>query len=506
MVTFTTPVVGTGPRKLERFPTAPAARLGPDERKDLALHVLTRDRPVTRLAAERRVSRKFAYRQAAKASDALDAAFDPTAEDDKVLFHLPVTKRWIESAVVSLALTCHSSYRGIMEFLDDVLDAPASIGTVHNILHAAAERARELNGREDISGVRVGAHDEIFQAGRPVLVGADVKSTYCYLLALEDRRDETTWGVHLLDLAERGLHPEYSIADGGKGLRAGQRAAWPDVPCHGDVFHPLLEFGRLATYLENRARGLNTALRKLDRKMERAKRKGRGNTVSKRLAVTRKAEAKAAELARDVRTLRDWMQNDILSLAGPETPSRRELFDFVVEELRARESLCAHRIGPVRSALENQRDDLLAFAGVLDGKLSEIARRFDVPLYPVHAICESQGLDRKEPRYWRREAELRGKLRGAFHDIKAAVLEAMAETPRASSIIENVNSRLRNYFFLRRQLGDEYLDLLRFFLNHHRFMRSDRPERIGKSPAELLAGKAQAHWLEILGFEMFRRN
>ena len=117
-------------------------------------------------------------------------------------------------------------------------------------------------------------------------MGAGVRSTYCYLLALEDHRDETTWGVHLLDLAERGLRPEYSIADGGKGLRAGQRAAWPGVPCHGDVFHPLRELGQLTTCLENRASGLNTALQRLGRKMERAKNKGRGNTLSKKLAVT----------------------------------------------------------------------------------------------------------------------------------------------------------------------------------------------------------------------------
>ncbi len=230
MVTFATPVVGTSPRKLESFPRAPAARLGPDERKELALHVLTRHRPVTRVADELQVSRKFAYRQAAKASDALDAAFDPSPEDDEILFHLPITKKWIESAVVSLTLTCHSPYRGVMEFLGHMLDTHISIGTVHNIMRGAAARARELNDAEDISGIRVGAHDEIFQAGKPVLAGADVKSTYCYLLALEDHRDETTWGVHLLDLAERGLHPEYSIADGGNGLRAGQRAAWPGVP------------------------------------------------------------------------------------------------------------------------------------------------------------------------------------------------------------------------------------------------------------------------------------
>jgi len=506
MVTFTTPVVGTSPRRLEPFRPAPAARLGPDERKRLALHVLARDRPVVHLAAERRVSRKFAYRQAAKASDALDAVFDPPVEDHDILFHLPVTKRWIESAVVSLALTCHGSYRGIMEFLDRMLDARISIGTVHNILRAAVERAREVNDAEDISGIRVGAHDEIFQAGRPVLVGADVESTYCYLLALEDHRDETTWGVHLLDLAERGLHPEYSIADGGKGLRAGQRAAWAGVPCHGDVFHPLRELGQLAGYLENRAKGLNTTLQRLERKMERAKKKGCGNTLSKKLTIIRKEEAKAAELARDARTLCDWMRDDILSLAGPETPARRELFDFVVEELRARESLCPHRIRPVRRSLQNQRDDLLAFAGVLDGKLADVARRFDVPRYLVHEICEFQGLDKKKPRHWQRHAELHEKLRGTFHDVEAAVLDAMAETPRASSIIENLNSRLRNYFFLRRHLGDSYLELLRFFLNHHRFVRSDRPERVGKSPAELLSGTTQPHWLELLGFETFRQN
>jgi hypothetical protein len=46
-----------------------------------------------------------------------------------------------------------------------------------------------------------------------------------------------------------------------------------------------------------------------------------------------------------------------------------------------------------------------------------------------------------------------------------AVSEAMKTTPRTSSLVENLNSRLRNYFFLRKQLGSGYLDLLRFFLN-----------------------------------------
>ena len=507
MVTFATPVIGTSPRKLEGFRPSPAARLGPDERRDLALRVLARDRPLTRLAADAGVSRKFLYTQAAKAEGALEAAFETPPADDEVLFRLPVTKNWIRQFVLAQVLIGHSSFRGVIELLRDLFDYTGiSLGTVHNIVQEALTRARDASEAEDLARVRVGAHDEIFQAGRPVLAGADVKSTYCYLLSAEDRRDETTWGVRLLELAERGLSPDYTIADGGTGLRAGQAAAWPGVPCHGDVFHAESGLTKLASYLENRARGLTAALEKLERRMERAKKRGRGNTLSKKLAITRREETKAVELAGDVRTLSDWMQRDILSLAGPDIDTRRELFDFVVEELRGREPLCAHRIGPVRRTLGNQRDDLLAFAGVLDRKLADIARRFAVPSCLVHGICELHGLDRNRPYHWQREAELRRKLRGTFHELQAAVMEAMAETPRASSIIENLNSRLRNYFFLRRHIGNGYLDLLRFFLNHRRFIRSDRPERVGKSPAELLTGEAHPHWLELLDFEMFSRN
>ena len=68
----------------------------------------------------------------------------------------------------------------------------------------------------------------------------------------------------------------------------------------------------------------------------------------------------------------------MLALAGPTLATRQEMFDFVVTELQARERGDEHgdeqRIRAVRVALENQRDDLLAFAGVLDGKSSAIAQ------------------------------------------------------------------------------------------------------------------------------------
>ena len=75
----------------------------------------------------------------------------------------------------------------------------------------------------------------------------------------------------------------------------------------------------------------------------------------------------------------------------------------------------------------------------------------------------------------------------------------MTDTPRSSSLVENLNSRLRTYFTLRRHLGGSYLDLLRFFLNRRCPLRSRHAERRGKSPRELLTGQAHPHWLILLG-------
>jgi hypothetical protein len=46
---------------------------------------------------------------------------------------------------------------------------------------------------------------------------------------------------------------------------------------------------------------------------------------------------------------------------------------------------------------------------------------------------------------------------------------------------------------------------LRFFLNHRTFMESRKPERVGKSPTELMRNEKQPHWLEMLGFERFQQ-
>jgi hypothetical protein len=501
-------ILPQAPAAAQPMPATPAAHhLAPPQRQQLALDALA-GQSVSTLAEHHQVSRKFIYQQLHQAHAALDQAFAPAPRDQDVLFCLPVTKDWLQQFVLALVLIGHSSLRGVTELLADLFDYPLSLGSVHNILRQAVSTARGLNDQEDLSRVRLGAHDEIFQAGQPVLVGADVASTYCYLLSLEAHRDADTWGVRLLELVDRGFQPQATIADFASGLRAAQAEVLPDVPCRGDIFHVLDQAVPLVTYLENRAYDAIAVCAKLQRQQaDQERRHGRkAAAVSAKLRYARPAEARAVALAEDVALLVRWLREDILTVAGPDHATRATLYDWVVAELRAREPQCPHRLRPLRTLLENQRDALLAFAAVLDQELAALAEEFAVPVATVRSILQTQALPGGEPQRWQRQAGLWQQLGERYWPLAEAVAAVAAGVVRASSVIENFNSRLRNYFFLRRQLGPDYLALLQFFLNHRRFLRSEHPERVGKSPAELLRGTPHPHWLELLGHSRFSRN
>jgi hypothetical protein len=216
-----------------------AVMLPERDRQDLAVQALSRSATIIDLAARHGVSRQFVYRQTGKARVVLDGAFGSASPDN-------------------------SSYLGVVEFMRDLLGVSTSMGTIHQVLHSAARQAGSINRCLELSGIRVGLQDELFHGAAPVLAGVDAASTYCYLLAEAERRDADTWGVHLLDAGKQGLKPDYTIADAGQGLRAGQKAAWDDTPCHGDVFHIQHQCEALANTLSRLAKGAKSRRLKLE--------------------------------------------------------------------------------------------------------------------------------------------------------------------------------------------------------------------------------------------------
>jgi hypothetical protein len=501
------------PRPLAAGPSparpAPARLLPPHARQHLALHALADTQPVSRLAHDHHVSRKFVYQQADKAQQALDHAFAPEPPDgERVLFWLPVTKAWLQQLVLALVLVGRSSLRGVVELLADLFDYSLSLGSVHAIVQQALPAARAATARVPLAAVRLGAHDEIYQADTPVLVGVDVASTYCYLLSPEEHCDGDTWGVRLLELMDRGFAPDATVADGGTALRAGQALALPGVPCRGDVFHALYELGQAVAAVDNRAYAAMAARAKLEQEQATfEKRKGRKSaSVAAQWWHAVAAEEQAVARAADVATLARWWRQDVLAVAGPDLATRQELYDFLVAELQARQAGGPKALQTACTALANGRDALLAFAAALDADLAALAAELAVPVAVLREVLAVQALDERRGQRWRREAALQARLRGRSHQVRTAVAALAGQVVRASSVAENLNSRLRGYFQLWRQVGAGSLALLQFYVNHRRFPRSDHPERVGKSPAELLTGAKHAHWLDLLGYQRFSRN
>lgn len=69
------------------------------------------------------------YRQVAKATQAIDKAFEPLPKETDVLFHRPVTKQWIRQFVLAPTLYGHRSFRAVLEILETLSSAHFALET-----------------------------------------------------------------------------------------------------------------------------------------------------------------------------------------------------------------------------------------------------------------------------------------------------------------------------------------------------------------------------------------
>lgn len=144
------------------------------QKKRVALEAVSRQKTITRIADENNTSRKFFRQQGRNLQVVIDNVFDTAkASDDDVIYHLPVTKLWIEQLVLALMLVGHASYRNIVTILKDLLDYDISLGSINNIFSAAVKKAREVNAAEDLSNIEVTANNELFHHNKPILSGID---------------------------------------------------------------------------------------------------------------------------------------------------------------------------------------------------------------------------------------------------------------------------------------------------------------------------------------------
>ncbi len=308
-----------------------------------------------------------------------------------------------------------------------------------------------------------------------------------------------------MDLEQQGFNPERVIGDDGTGLRAAHKLIFPDVPFDYDNFHLSKLLMDTRGYFRNCHKTSITQLISAEDNMDKAKELDKPFLQSRRLGQARRHEEKFRLISQTIDTLVSWMEHDVLNMAGPTPAVRKDLYDFIVDEF---EALAKHHPDRLRSlciTLRDKRDLSLAFCEVLESEFQGISEAHNCSLASIWVLCQLLRCNLDGDSYAIRSIPLQDFLGDRFDDVEDAVILALTRTERTSSMVENLNGRLRTYFCLRQDIGHGYLDLLRFFLNHKPFDKRCHPNRKGKSPAEILAGKSHPHWLELLGYKRFRR-
>mgnify|MGYP005995181979 CR=1 FL=1 len=484
-----------------------AKQLKASDKKHLALKSMDKSQHVTELANAHKVSRKFIYQQQRKAMEAVNDAFDDTKDkkNEHVLFYLPVTFSWLCQLILCLVLHCRASHRGIKKLLTDVFDHDISVGTIHTIVNDAKSNAKRINAKQNLSNIKLAAQDEMFHANKPILTGVDIRSLYCYLLTPENDRQFDTWGTHLLDLQNQGLNPERMFGDDASALRAAHRYVYPDIPYDIDNFHIISELMDMRRFFRNSLKSSTTKRLTLQKKVAQSVLSPKNESYQAKLDIAKAEEKEMIYLSKTIDTLVQWMQHDVLNMPGVAPDARYELFDFVLMELEQLAKQHPHRIKSVCTTLRNEKYFLLAFTQVLDDKFQAIADEYVFPVNKIWDMCQLQRCKHSSDNYAVRSLPLHDYFGTEFDVVEDNVLHALDTTERTSSMIENLHSRLKPYFYLRREIGFGYTDLLRFYLNHTPLLRSARQERQGKTPTELLTGSKHEHWLELLGFQRFKK-
>ena len=83
-----------------------------------------------------------------------------------------------------------------------------------------------------------------------------------------------------------------------------------------------------------------------------------------------------------------------------------------------------------RRMLENQRDDLLAFARCLDDDVELLGQEFHAPPGLLRRLLATHSRGQRDPRRWAEQGAIRKELRGRFHEIDTAVAALARGTVR----------------------------------------------------------------------------
>ncbi len=285
------------------------------------------------------------------------------------------------------------------------------------------------------------------------------------------------------------------ISDGGTGLQTGIPNAFPEIAMQPDVFHALRPIGREVATLERKAYQLagNEAVLQ-----QRVKGKCPRRKTQEKLVQVQENTRKAIQLYDVLAILFSWLV-ELVGFSGYSYEDTCMLSEWVLSKMESatpgREDFHI-RLNKFRRNLPQ----ILSFIKRMETEFKESALKNGYPLEAFSLFYRKRAYG---PLTWecsQIEYELGSLLYTRYTEVREEFERILRSTRRASSMVENVNGRIRTYMNLKRIVQKKFFILMKVYFSTKKYRRSRILQRIGKSPIELLTGKEYPEFLVCIGF------
>ena len=447
------------------------------------------------------ISRSYYYSLRPSAERVLEVLFRDGEPPKRIIV---VTKHFIERCVLCLSLHCRAPIESIVAFFSLVIGISVSKGNIGRIRTGAAEKAREFDAGISLIGIQEIAIDEIFQHGKPVLTGIDLDTHYVFLMEGAEERSGECWAKKLQESQKRGLEAGLNVSDGGSGLLKGVQQVFPGVRQQPDVFHLLRNLGREVRSIDRYGMAKLRAYYQIEERLKRWKRR---HTGCPPLTLAKQHWELAEELdgilaqVDTVEILFDWLREYV---GFTECGYRKslELCRWILDEMAGRfpeREKYQKEINRLRAHLP----ELLSFLQRMWDKIQQ--KTVDFPYANVQDFQLLYQQKYQKPgtqAYEWAERRLYRRFGRQLPDAREALDETIRSTHRASSMIENVNGRLRCFMDLKRDVPNGFLILIKVFVNTKKPARNRNKSWNGTSAVERLTHDKYPEFLDIVSAPM----
>lgn len=421
-------------------------------------------------------------------------------------FHLSKT-------ILSLYLEGESSIDCIRRIIFTLYGKNVCVGKISNILNKYGDELLEYDVlRCSKNGNMLILLDEMFVKNCPILVTMDPVSLYIYEIRLVTKRDQITWGESLEKLKGSDTIIR-AIGDEGAGLRAAVKNQFGEDHYGADHFHLLSPFHKLIlktssqSYRDGQARdkALLILLENEDKRKtlklqkeydlvdEEAKRTSYISSNLSYLFLLLCAQLRPVDTCRGLLRNKNKAKEQCLAILELIGDLDHEAVQVEAKKWIKKLPFALGYLGETPQVLEKLKE-IIPDELYLQSFLMLYAYTKRLP--SVHS--SKKEWIKKNKQFW--EEALREDL-GDF-EMKRLWKRAEKELEtlvRASSMIENINGKLRRFCETSRgQINQARLNLIRFYFNHKVFARGKRK---GYSPIELhldLDPENRVHWASSL--------